>query len=251
MSRVSVMDLRLREVTWVRLLSLLVWTILMMLKRGLSQVIEVIERRVFVEINQTKKEERNQREDGEKFTLLPPLSDQIVLSKVWPLLHERVNVSLLWRLRRVNKAWKRSVSNSLEWAALEMVRVDSPGFLRYLRERRERRPSLQERVESERRLIAVLLAENLVESLEQPGLKVQREPSDKRDPAGAWREDHRAGELTSRFGVGNRRLIDFGGFESGRDDGICWCEESDFEADASSSESSVRVYYPRHILRGE
>ena len=88
-----------------------------------------------------------------------------MLSKVRPLLHKQVNVSLLWRLRRVNKAWKRSVSNSLEWAALEMVRVDSPGYLRYLRERCERRPTLLERVESERRLIAVLLAENVVESL--------------------------------------------------------------------------------------
>ena len=70
------------------------------------------------------------------------------------------------------------MSNSLEWAALEMVRVDSPGFLRYLRERRERRPSLQERVESERKLIAVLLAENLVESLEP---KIKQESSGKRD----------------------------------------------------------------------
>ena len=66
------MDLRLREVTWVRLLSLLVWTILMMLKRGLSQLIDVIERQVFVESNQTKKEEKSQRGEGEKVTLLPP-----------------------------------------------------------------------------------------------------------------------------------------------------------------------------------
>ena len=102
MSRVSVMDLRLREVTWVRLLSLLIWTILMMLKRGLTQLIDVFERRAFVVSKQVKKEEKSQRGDGEKVTLLPPLSDQIVLSKVWPLLHERVNVSLMWRLRRVN-----------------------------------------------------------------------------------------------------------------------------------------------------
>jgi hypothetical protein len=79
------MDLRLREITWVRLLSLLVWTILMMLKRGLSQLIDVVERRVFVESNQTKSEEKDQRGEGEETTLLPPLSDQLVLSKVWPL----------------------------------------------------------------------------------------------------------------------------------------------------------------------
>lgn len=222
----------------------------MMLKRGLSQLIDVIERRVFVESNQTKKEEKSQRGGGEKVTLLPPLSDQLVLSKVWPLLHKQVNVSLLWRLRRVNKAWKRSVSNSLEWAALEMVRVDSPGYLRYLRERRERRPSLLERVESEKRLIAVLLAENVVESLAQSESIVRRETNGERGSVGAWRGDSRTEEVESPFSVGYTRLIGFEEFRSERDDEICWCEESDFEADASSSESSVRVYYPRHTVRG-
>lgn len=203
-----------------------------------------------MESNQTKKEEKSHRGEREKVTLLPPLSDQLVLSKVWSLLHKQVNVSLLWRLRRVNKAWKRSVSNSLEWAALEMVRVDSPGYLRYLRERRERRPSLLERVESEKRLIAVLLAENVVESLAQSESIVRRETNGERGSVGAWRGDSRTEEVESPFSVGYTRLIGFEEFRSERDDGICWCEESDFEADASSSESSVRVYYPRHTVRG-
>jgi hypothetical protein len=159
-------------------------------------------------------------------------------------------VSLLWRLRRVNKAWKRSVGTSLEWAALEMVRVDSPGFLRYLQERRERRPSLLERVESERRSIAMLLAERLVGDSIQSESIVRQGTSGDSGLAGAWKGNSRTEEVESPFGVRETELIGFKEFRSDRDDGICWCEESDFEADASSSESSVRVYYPRHTVRG-
>ena len=95
------MDLRLREVTWVRLLALLVWTIMVMLKRGISQLIEAIEERVFERSVQTPSEEVRERR-VEKSTLLLPLSDEIVLARIWPLLHQRVNISLLWRLQRVN-----------------------------------------------------------------------------------------------------------------------------------------------------
>lgn len=77
-----------------------------------------------------------------------------------------------------------------------------------------------------------------------------RETSGERGSVGAWREDSRTEEVESPFSVGYTRLIGFEEFRSERDDGICWCEESDFEADASSSESSVRVYYPRHTVRG-
>ena len=58
-------------------------------------------------------------------TLLPPLSDELVLSRIWPLLHQRVNESLLWRLRRVNRAWRGIEGTTLEWAALEMVQIDA------------------------------------------------------------------------------------------------------------------------------
>jgi hypothetical protein len=93
------MALRLREITWVRLLSLLVWTILVMIKRGITQLIDIIESRVFDVSEQTPRE-REVKEDIEDRTLLPPLSDELVLGRIWPLLHKRVNVSLLWRLRR-------------------------------------------------------------------------------------------------------------------------------------------------------
>jgi hypothetical protein len=50
----------------------------------------------------------------------------------------------------------------MEWAALEMVRVDTPGFLQFLADRCEPRPSLRERVERELESFTVLLAERLV-----------------------------------------------------------------------------------------
>ena len=164
------MDLRLREVTWIRLLSLLLWTLLMMLNRGVTQLVEVVEKRAF-DVSTPISRERDQRKMGVETTLLPPLSDELVLTRIWPLLHQRVNVSLLWRLRRVNRAWKGKVSNSLEWAALEMVRVDSPGFIRYLEKNCESRPSLRDRVESELKSFAVLLCERLSDFSPSPKLR--------------------------------------------------------------------------------
>ena len=159
------MDLRLREVTWVRLLSLLLWTILMMMKRGISQLIERVEGRAFERgahpVSERSRE--GEREGIEERTLLPPLSDDLVLGRIWPHLHRRVNVSLLWRLRRVNRAWRGKVAGTLEWAALDMVRIDTPGLTWYLEERQERRPSIRERVEDELRAISVLLSENVAE----------------------------------------------------------------------------------------
>jgi hypothetical protein len=142
------MDLRLKEITWVRVLSLLIWTILVMLKRGISQLIDAIESKIFDRGEQPLNEIIRGRTIGVA-TLLPLLSDKFVLTRIWPLLHRKVDVSLLWRLRRVSRAWKKSVAITLEWAVLEVVRVDAPGYLRYLRERCECRPSLQERVEDE------------------------------------------------------------------------------------------------------
>lgn len=132
----------------------------MMLRRGISQLIDVIEERVFHRSVQILREENPKGKVGAA-TLLPPLSDELVLERIWPLLHKRVNISLLWRLRRVNHAWKESVARSLEWTALEVVRVDIPGLIRYLEERRECRPPLRERVEDELRSISVMLSESL------------------------------------------------------------------------------------------
>lgn len=70
------MDLRLREVTWIRLISLLVWTILMLLKRGISQLIDMIEKQVFVSSEQTSMGEE-QDVEAEERTLMPPLNDSL------------------------------------------------------------------------------------------------------------------------------------------------------------------------------
>ena len=50
-----------REVTWLRLLTLLAWTILVMIKRGISQLIETIEERVCERGEQTPSEEVRER----------------------------------------------------------------------------------------------------------------------------------------------------------------------------------------------
>ena len=152
------MDLKLREMTWFRLLSLLLWTVLMMINRGVSLLIEKAESWAFEVGSQSSESESRRKELG---TLLPPLTDELVLTRIWPLLHQRVNVSLLWRLRRVNRAWREKVSTTLKWTALEWVRVDSPGFLQLISERRERRPALRDRVESELRNFAILVEEDL------------------------------------------------------------------------------------------
>lgn len=57
--------------------------------------------------------------------LLQFSSDSIVRKEIWTRLH--VTPSLLWRLRWVNRRWRRNVGSSLEWAALEIVRVDNKG----------------------------------------------------------------------------------------------------------------------------
>lgn len=61
----------------------------------------------------------------------------------------------------MNRAWRRKVGTTLEWAALEMVQIDAPGLIRFLENRGERHPSLWERVESELNSFAMLLVERL------------------------------------------------------------------------------------------
>ena len=61
----------------------------------------------------------------------------------------------------MNRAWRDCVGGTLEWAALDMVRVDTPGLHQYLLELAERCPSLQERVESELMSFRLILSEHL------------------------------------------------------------------------------------------
>ena len=75
------MDLRLREITLKRLLSLLVWTLLVILKRGISVLIESIESCIFERIEPPPDRNAGRRRAG-RATLLPPLSDELVFSHI-------------------------------------------------------------------------------------------------------------------------------------------------------------------------
>ena len=262
------MDLRLREITWIRLLSLLVWTILVMMKRGICQLIELFEARVF-DISDRIPRERNHGRETKGRTLMPPLSDEIVLERIWPLLHRKVNISLLWRLRRVNKAWREKVGGTVEWAALEMVRVDSPGFLKQIAERCEPRPSLRERVEWELEAFIVLLSERIVDYSEQMELSQSRvESFNPVEGEGERRAVRRSvskpkveklssGSRGSGSRIRGNRYSSSASFVSvhvGKFQGrqwreIGWSEEEEWEAYASSTDESMKVYYPRHQIK--
>ena len=228
------------------------------LARGITRLTEFVERRVFDVDIRSKRESDRDSLIGEA-TLLPPLSDELVFSQIWPLLHKKVNVSLLWRLRKVNRAWKKKVGTSLEWAALEFVRVDSPGFLQLLEKRGERRPSLRERVESELDSLAVLFAENLSDFSSQVEMSLSTVVGSESVEGG-----EELGFVRVRSGVGvdtSSRLLpcicreaDYACFDKhdnvGRDEPY-WSEEEEVESCSSSSGSSMRIYYPRHNLRDQ
>ena len=230
-----------------------------MVKRAVSQLIEMIEVRVF-HVSEQESERGEQKLEVEGRTLLPPLSDELMLGRVWPLLHRRVNISLLWWLRRVNKAWKRQVGTTVEWAALEMVRVDSPGLLQVLAVRNEPLPSLRERVDRELRAFTILLAERLVDFSDRSG--VVQPPIDSPGRVEIGRGERLStrvmtwdSESESASGsCSSQGVAKFKWSESfpcrGREDSER-SEEEEIEAYASSIDSSMRVYYPRHWLRNQ
>ena len=217
-----------------------------MLMKGITVLIEVVEKRVF-QVNGRLFPEEGRGRSIVNSTLLPPLGDELVLTRIWPLLHQRVNVSLLWRLRRVNRAWKRSVGASLQWAALETVKVDTPGLMRYLREQGERRPSLRDQVEGEMKSIAVLLAENLVSY--STGYKLSARNWSKAEDSWEWsKSDESCGHSCT---CKRKEPVYPDEFWDGSSEDNFPYMDREFEASASSSEGSLRVYYPRHLVRGE
>lgn len=149
----------------------------------------------------------------------------------------------------MNRAWRGKVGTSLEWAALEIVRVDAPGLIRYLERRGERRPSLQERVESELNSLDVLLCEQPSDYVPQPlpsaaSVVVVEMP-------GVGDEQSSTGYTSRGVTSCACNWVDFGQFEEfqGRyRKEYNWSEEEGVEAYASSSEGSLRAYYPRHFL---
>lgn len=132
------------------------------------------------------------------------------------------------------------MSTTIEWSALELVRVDTPGYLRYLAERGERRPTLQERVESEVWAFKLLLAEHL-EGVTGRSERVQSRVI--------------AADTSSESEGYSKRIRRRGKYESsasGRSSTsreVDWSEEEGIEASVASTDSSMQVYYPRHVGR--
>ncbi|KAL3695372.1 hypothetical protein R1sor_009448 [Riccia sorocarpa] len=73
--------------------------------------------------------------------LIPVLPDDLVRVEVWR--HIPRMPPMLWVLRRVSVEWRDFVSSSLEWAALETIRVDRH-YLRRVQTLGGRRQSLYE-----------------------------------------------------------------------------------------------------------
>ena len=217
-------------------------------------MIELIEKRVF-DLSEQPAKKRGQERESEERTLLPPLSDELVLGRIWPLLHKRVNVSLLWRLRRVSRSWKEKVGTTVEWAALEMVRVDSPGYLQYLSARHESRPPLRERVEDELAALSVLLAEHLVDYADQTesswsgtgSLSSIESGKDRFSAGGVPRASGRERIRGHCFACDS---VDFERFLERERGSLDRSGEEEIEAYASSLDGSMRVYYPRHFYEG-
>lgn len=228
----------------------------MMIKRGISQLIELIESRVFYASEQSVREKDPKQRVGER-TLLPPLSDELVLTRIWPLLHTRVNVSLLWRLRRVNRAWKEKVATTVEWAALEMVRVDSPGFLQLIAACRKPRPSIRERVEIEISAFTVLLAEPLVNiSGRSESVQLIAENIGPGEDRRRWHpprivsRDVDSGRYSRQcYPCGATGFVYTDRFSGTGYSDFFQSETEDIDEDSSSVDSSMTVYYPRHFVR--
>lgn len=58
----------------------------------------------------------------------------------------------------MNRAWREDLGTTQEWAALDMVRIDTPSLIRYLVEHCECCPLLRDRVKCELESINFLLA---------------------------------------------------------------------------------------------
>lgn len=84
---------------------------------------------------------------GEFLRILPGLPDKLVKERIFPLLP--VSPSLLWRLRRVCRLWRRHIGDTFVWQALEIVRIDNQGYRRLVSRGEVQRLSLQERFEFE------------------------------------------------------------------------------------------------------
>ncbi|KAG0555848.1 hypothetical protein KC19_11G008200, partial [Ceratodon purpureus] len=65
-------------------------------------------------------------------TLIQRLPDALVRDQLWLVLMRCPSVPLLQQLRLVSKSWNRFVLTTVEWNTWVFMRIDSPGYCRYL-----------------------------------------------------------------------------------------------------------------------
>lgn len=86
-----------------------------------------------------------------QYTLTNVLPDAVVRGPVWTALNSPPLISLLRRLHRVNSAWRSFTAETVVWAALEFVRLDTPRYARFVeRERRVHGQNLRYKTRGER-----------------------------------------------------------------------------------------------------
>lgn len=64
--------------------------------------------------------------------LTPMLPDEVIHDHLWHALNCPPSISLLRRLRGLNRAWRDYLGTTLEWTALEFTRMDTPGYARFI-----------------------------------------------------------------------------------------------------------------------
>lgn len=75
-----------------------------------------------------------------------PVPDVMLEQLIWPKLNSHASPSLLWHFRRINRLWKSFVARTIEWQALEIVRVDHHSYLITVAETDVERRSLTTRL---------------------------------------------------------------------------------------------------------
>ena len=93
--------------------------------------------------------------------LLPLMPNADVERILWPYLQSSPDPSLLWRLRTVNRGWRKFVTTTLEWNALEVLRLDQSSYNCYVRRSGRRRASLTEQLRTEISNLRFLLSKDL------------------------------------------------------------------------------------------
>jgi hypothetical protein len=92
--------------------------------------------------------------------MVPGLPDEFIRRVLWPnFLTVPLRTEDLVRFRVVSKSWHRFVCSTLEWQALEFVRIDTPGYLRATHLGLQPRATINSRLGFEFKCFLFLLSE--------------------------------------------------------------------------------------------